>query len=570
MPSPSFPEAPSKIAPTSFENLDQKLSRLNENKRKWARLNPAQRVELLERVVSDLQNVASEWAEASARAKGFHQGDPREGEEWLAGPYQVARSLRLMIESLQYNGVKAPSKVYDHASGHTVAQVFPDTTYDRLMFQGIKGEVWIQPGRAPTQGFIYKNPEHQDSEPNGRVTLVLGAGNISCIGPQDVLDQLLLHNSVCLLKMNPVNDYTGPYVEKAFATLIEYGFMEVAYGGIEVGQYLSAHDQVEAIHITGSAATHDAIVWGSNAEEQERNKAASTPINTKPISSELGAVTPLIVVPGEWSQKDIEFQAEHVAGMISHNASFDCNAVKAIVTQASWPQRQAFLDALRKALRNTPQRKAYYPGAQSRYDAFLSNYPQAEALGERHDDVVPWTMIQIDEVRENEYALTHEAFCGLVTEVTLDSDRVDNFLSDAVRFCNEKVWGSLSCAMLVHPETIRAHHDDVERALARLEYGGIGLNIWPGTIYGLVSTTWGAYPKHTLDDVQSGIGVVHNSFFFDHPLKSIVRAPFRMSPKPIWFPNHKTLTSMAKTLTSFEAKPSLGKFIKIVVDALRG
>ncbi|MEU2237490.1 hypothetical protein ABZ585_42055, partial [Streptomyces vietnamensis] len=27
--------------------------------------------------------------------------------------------------------------------------------------------------------------------------------------------------------------------------------------------------------------------------------------------------------------------------------------------------------------------------------------------------------------------------------------------------------------------------------------------------------TWGAYPGHTLDDVQSGIGIVHNALLLD-------------------------------------------------------
>jgi hypothetical protein len=36
---------------------------------------------------------------------------------------------------------------------------------------------------------------------------------------------------VVVVKMNPVNDYLGPLLRKAFAPLVEAGFVEFAYGG---------------------------------------------------------------------------------------------------------------------------------------------------------------------------------------------------------------------------------------------------------------------------------------------------------------------------------------------------
>ena len=48
--------------------------------------------------------------------------------------------------------------------------------------------------------------------------------------------------------------------------------------------------------------------------------------NARPFSAELGCVTPVLVVPGPWSESDLDFQARHVAGMVAQNASFNCNA----------------------------------------------------------------------------------------------------------------------------------------------------------------------------------------------------------------------------------------------------
>ena len=40
------------------------------------------------------------------------------------------------------------------------------------------------------------------------------------------------------------------------------------------------------------------------------------------------------------------------------------------------------------------------------------------------------------------------------------------------------------------------------------------------------------FPGHTLEDIQSGRGVVHNAFLFDHPQKSVVYLPLRIKPTP--------------------------------------
>ena len=38
--------------------------------------------------------------------------------------------------------------------------------------------------------------------------------------------------------------------------------MEVVYGGTKEGTFLTNHDIVKSIHLTGSTATYDAVVWG--------------------------------------------------------------------------------------------------------------------------------------------------------------------------------------------------------------------------------------------------------------------------------------------------------------------
>ena len=136
------------------------------------------------------------------------------------------------------------------------------------------------------------------------------------------------------------------------------------------------------MHITGSDKTYDAVVFGTGPEGARR-KAADEPVLDKPVTAELGNVSPVIVVPGKWSTAELLYQAEHVATMLVNNAGFNCVSARVVVTHADWPQREAFLGALTQALAGITTRRAYYPGAADRRDAFLAAHPEAEELRRR-------------------------------------------------------------------------------------------------------------------------------------------------------------------------------------------
>jgi acyl-CoA reductase-like NAD-dependent aldehyde dehydrogenase len=424
--------------------------------------------------------------------------------------------------------------------------------------------VWLEPGATSTQGQIYREPT------DSQVALILGAGNISAIVAMDALSKLFSENQVVIIKMNPVNADMGVYLTQAFEPLIRSGYLSIVYGGAEVGEYLCQHPQIETIHITGSHKTHDAIVWGGSESEQKERKAANHPRLTKPISSELGCVTPILVVPGKWSPGDIVFQARQVASTVAHNASFNCASGQLLVMSSGWAQRDEFLAAVRRELATIPPRQAYYPGAQDRYQAFLDRYPQSEPFGPRTGSIVPWTLIPDVPAVAGEYALTEEAFCGILATVSIESQSAPDFLIQAVEFANDRLWGTLSCMVIIDPRTAQKYRSEFERAIANLQYGAIGVNIWSAMLFYFGSTTWGAYPGNTLADIGSGIGFVHNSYLFDRPQKSIVYAPFRIFPTPPWFANHQNLLGMARQLLKFEAYPSWQNLPGLVFAALRG
>ncbi len=568
----AFPAPPPPMPATPIAEVDAAIERLHAKKDAWLGVSIQERIRLLERIMTDTLAVAEEWCAAGARIKGLAPDEVAAGEEWLAGPMPTIRNARMLADALRANGAPKAT-LRTRSDGRAVARVFPATAKDRVMFAGITADVWIEKGKRPTQGAIYRA---DGKKKEGVVCLVLGGGNVSSIPPMDVLYKLFAEDEVVLLKMNPVNETIGPVLAKALKGLVDGGWLAIVYGGADVGGHAAAHPKVGSLHVTGSDRTYDAIVWGGRDNDNKKNGQR---VNTKPFSAELGCVTPVIVVPGPWSDRDIRFQARHVASMVAQNASFNCNAAKVIVTARGWLQREAFLAAVRDALTRLPPRKAYYPGARDRYRTFLEHYPQAHVLGgvptDGPDEVVPWTTIPDVPPDAGGYALTNEAFCGVLAEVTLDAEKhghtdVPLFLERAVSFANERCWGTLSCCLLVHPATEEEHEEAVKRAVADLRYGGIGINVWPGVIYGLVSPSWGAYPGHTPEDIQSGAGVVHNAFLFDHPEKSVVRAPFRVRPTPAWFVDNRNLLELGRRLVAFEAAPSWGGLVRVASAAMRG
>ncbi|MDH3307876.1 MAG: aldehyde dehydrogenase family protein, partial [Acidimicrobiia bacterium] len=315
------PEGDATIPPTSLADIDVALAELTARKGEWANTSLAERIDLLESVAANTVTVAEDWVTAACHAKAIPLDSNIAGEEWHSGPALTARNARLLRDSLvdilETGHPKIPGPVTSRSNGQTVAQVFPVDNYDKALWTGYRAEVWMAPGVTPGNLKSTMAVNYQPgSDRSGRVALVLGAGNISSIPPMDALSKLFIDNEVVVLKMNPVNEYIGPFLDEVFADFIARGYLRIVYGGGEQGKYLVHHALVDTVHITGSDKTHDAIVFGTG-EEGEARKHAGDPILTKPITSELGNVSPVIVVPGPWSDADIEYQGRNIAAMLT-------------------------------------------------------------------------------------------------------------------------------------------------------------------------------------------------------------------------------------------------------------
>lgn len=565
--------------------IDQALQDLAAKMGAWAQTPVAERLRLLREVKAATYAVAETWAELGAEKKGT-EGTPLAGEEWSSGPWALLFALDnycFTLSQLDGNRHIAGLKTRVGRTGQTIVDVFPQSIFDRLLLSGVRAEVWMEPGvtsdnLSANTASAYRVPP---AERQGKVSLVLGAGNISSISPLDVLHKLIAEHAVVILKLNPVNDYLYDVMCGALRPLIEAGFVRIVCGGTDVGQYLCNHPLVEDIHITGSGLSHDAIVFGTGPEGKRR-KEANEPINHRPITSELGAVCPTIVVPGPWTEADLRFQAEHVATQKLHNSGFNCIACQILVLPEGWAQLDRFETELRKVFARVPGRPLYYPGAKDRLTEFAGHYPQAAQLKSSQPDADRVVVALPRTAAGDTHALQREVFAPALGEVHLPAPDAASYLREAIRYCNANLQGTLGANILIHPQTLKELGGRFEEIVADLHYGCIAVNAWTGLGFLLTQTPWGAFPGHPLNDIQSGRGFVHNTYLFDRVERTLVYAPFRpyprnllhgqvtLLPRPPWFVTNKRADKIGRALVEFQHRPSWLKLPGIFMHALLG
>lgn len=563
--------------------LDAAIADLSIGERTWVALTVGQRARLLDQLHGTVGAVAAEWADVAATSKLLPPGDPLRGEEWLSGPYGTLTALAAYADSLRaLDAGKSPAvdlKITRARGGRVRAHVFPTSAIDGLLLSGFTGEVWMRPGVTESQvranaGLAQRTPAH-----TGGIGLVLGAGNVTSIPMLDTLYELLAWGRVVLLKLNPTQDLLLPIFTRAFKPLIDLGLLRIVTGAGDVGAYLTGHIRIAHVHITGSAATHDMIVWGTGAEA-ERRKQEDAPLLTTPISSELGGVSPIIVVPGRWSKADLRYHAEHIATMRLQNSGHNCIAGQVVLISAGWAQKSDFLAALRDAYARAPQRPVWYPNAAQKMADARAAYPDAESLA-------GGTRLLVDlGPAEDTTVMEQTEFFSPVLGVVELAGTGQLFVDAAVEHANTKLVGTLGANVLIDPATKRRLGEGFEAAIERLQYGAVAINAWTALAFLTPGCTWGAFPGATLDKVTSGIGVVHNAFLLDEVERSVVRGPFRpfprsaspssliagefsVLPKPPWFVTSRTGTRVSRGLTLFRIKRQPLGLVGTLIAAFR-
>ncbi|MFM7520081.1 MAG: aldehyde dehydrogenase family protein [Planctomycetota bacterium] len=521
-------------------SLKQVVSRLATGSTRHAGRDPAARARLAIETARCTATAAADLVREAVAIKRATAPTPADGTAWAeetaTGPLATLRLLLITARCLgQIAAERRPRQATGAprfgrgAGGRKFVEVgvLPEPGLsDVAIFGGHTATVrCIDPGGPEAFERAWRDEAARRSAAGG-VAVVLGAGNVTALSVGDGISQIFEHGRSVVLKPHPVHAALEPVFRRALAPLIEADLLEIVPGGTDVAAALVALPEVGHVHLTGGEAAFDAVVWGCRGP----HRAGDVPRLSKPITCELGNVTPWIIVPARYSAAELKRQADCVAASILNNTSFNCIATKCLVTCRGWDQREAFLAAVARRLAAAPARQAWYPGATGLWE-------QATGTAAPADGSLPWVLRQgIDPARDGTL-LDREWFVPVAAEVPLDASGIDDFCARATELCR-RLPGTLAASVTL-PRGLSPH--DARRAdllVEHLEYGTVAVNTWSALAYATTSVPWGGFPGATLAEPGSGIGWVHDPHFLPLVHNTVLRAPLSSWMVPAWFPWH--------------------------------
>mmetsp|Transcript_37850 Transcript_37850/g.62786 ORF Transcript_37850/g.62786 Transcript_37850/m.62786 type:complete len:555 (-) Transcript_37850:75-1739(-) len=503
----------------TMEALDSVIREVAGNAETWASLSHAEKRNLLYEIRDNGDKYAPEFAEASNRLRHYEDFPHLQPAGWVMGPCGMF-CIGVMIatyESLVRNGTPPKLEIRIRPDGQKIVSAYPISTLENVAAAGNIGEMWLHKSSTGEQGACLQQKG---------CTGLLGAGNYDF--PTELINKMFSDNHVAIYKANPVNAAVVDVLSKILAPLIDRKFLAIIKGSAAEGAFITQHPLIDDLLIVGAESTYNRIVWGP-PDQQAANKKAGKKLCTKPFEAELGCVNPFIIVPGKWTSAEIKHHAAQIIGSKSMNSGHICASPGVIVVDAHWPQRKEFQDALREAWKSVKPVPLFYPGVAERCQKLkrsIKVFDEVEG-GDKSEE-----RIFVPNAPDDCILFKEETFGSVLTEKGLEGCNGDptTFLTEAVKWCNDSLWGTLTCTILIDPVTEKAiGRPALEGAIAALRYGAVGVNQWGLLIFGL-PLAWGAFPGSTPEDIQSGTAPVMNNYFLlDKVEKSVLYSPF-MSP----------------------------------------
>lgn len=512
----------------------------------WTETTPSERLALLQAIRENLKIYGDELAVSDTEMKNTLMGEAlfTNAMSKVSTVVPVANTVTACIhlyERLKQNQMLNPGKVEKVSNDLWDITIRRPSVTERMMY-GANQEILRVEGE-PRQLNPYDKP--------AGIIAVLGAGNYS--SALEIITALFLENCVVVHKAHHLNTATDRIWEKVLAPLVECN--AVAFADHDQGPNLTTDSRLSKIYFTGGTGTAQAIMSATETE----------------LVSECGGNNPCIIVPGDrlWSQKELDHQAQMIVSVGKLNGGAVCGRPQTLVTSKHWPQRQAFLDAIRNAVaEQTPAAGTYYPGSDKVRDGFLSAYPDAEILKPENGKFRNADVLLITDVGEESYATTHEAFCQIFDEVALDVSAIaSKFLPAAVQFANEKLLGTLACAILIDEETKKANQVILDQAVTDLEYGAVAVNEMPPNIWLSPYLTWGGNEEGKT--FVSGRGNFGNTLNFENVEKSILIGSF-MSPGHMIIRNKAAFDALARGMARFSVELGWMNLIRLMSGAITG
>lgn len=511
----------------------------------WAETSIDDRLTILKQIQDNMEEFGDELAEADGKMKNDIIGDELFFHGFnifgTVGPIAGAVGASVMLyESLKKGELPQPNKITQINDEIWDIEVFPHTAKDKVMAGKQVGHLRVK--GEPQQ----INP----MDKSAGVIAVLGAGNYS--SSLEMVKAMFWENKAVIHKPHHLNEASDAVWQKIFAPMIKIG--AVAFCDSDQGRELTALGGLHAIYFTGGTGTAKSIMEHSST----------------PLVSECGGNNPLIVVPGDrpWTDKELEHQAIKVVSTAKLNGGAVCGRAQTMVTSKHWEQREAFLDAIRKAIaEQTVSGGTYYPGTDETRKGFEEAYPEAETIESEGGQYKASSMLLITGAEEDGYAAKNEAFCQIISEIPLDVPaNAAEFLPKAIAQTNENMLGTLGAMMLIDDDTRAANEEVFQQALTDWNYGGIAVNTTPPMVFFNPFLTWGGC-NETMETFVSGMGNFGNVLNFENIEKSILIDQF-IAPGDMMVTDRAVMEKLATAQVEYIVHPTWMNMVKLIGKAV--
>jgi acyl-CoA reductase-like NAD-dependent aldehyde dehydrogenase len=511
----------------------------------WAATPLEQRLEILEQLQLNMLRHADELAAADVETRNALVGEEvytaavsAFGTVGLIGG-TVAATIDL-YHSLSHGQMMTARAITPLADGRYDLEVYPQTTKDRVTAGRQRGHLRIS--GEPRQANPLEKP--------AGVIAVLGAGNYSA--SIETIKALFWENKAAIHKPHHLNEATDAVWQKVFAPLVELGAL--AFCDADDGRALTQLPGLTAIYFTGGTNSAKAIMAATDT----------------PLISECGGNNPCIVVPGDrpWTDREITHQAVQFVTLAKLNGGAVCGRAQTLVTSAHWPQRDQFLNAIRKAFtEDTPAISTYYPGSDDVAERFAQEHPEAEVLRAEDGRQAATDGLLIAGAAPDGFAARNEAFCQVIAEVPIDAPAsADAFLPAAVRYCNETLLGSLAAMIVIDDDTRRARQATLDRAVSDLKYGAVAVNTIPALVFTNPYLIWGG--NEAGQELVSGHGNFGNLLGYENVEKAVLYDQF-VSMTHFLYTKKRPFDRLMTANARFMVRPSWTNLARMTGSAVR-
>jgi acyl-CoA reductase-like NAD-dependent aldehyde dehydrogenase len=374
---------------------------------------------------------------------------------------------------------------------HSLVPIMPLNRLESLLLPGFHGYAVL--GSEPGPNVRKSVPQTVFQEWSPSLALCLLPFNLASIGILDIIYLLCFRRLRVVAKVSEKAEFMRPYLETIFSPFMRTKGLLFVSGGPEIGAQLASRPEFTHIHLTGSHET---------AAKVERQAGDRT------LSSELGGVTPAVVLPDALSTRTgVRQVARQIAfGALANNGQH-CVSFQVVLVPES--HREAFEKALWYEMMTTGSRREATNecrqlidwAAAQRLEGLIED---ARTNGARVTSSAPrangkiFPVSLISGVNDRMRLFREEAFGPVVGTMGLpDAD----FGRHALQVLNgPELLGDLAASVF----TARLEGQQARKIVSELRHGVVTVNTYPGIAFA-TSLPWGAGPAGV-----SGRGWMHN------------------------------------------------------------